>query len=166
MPNLTRIKFSNSLDEDRGVDEDDEEDDVIWVALAKACPNLKFYHIETNSKHLPSKVFQEIVTQSTKLEEFRFLRKMILSRELHLVEGSVVHFMTKNLTSLRFMDVWGWLLHEEPLREFVKSSSNLLAVRCNGTLFIKSGIATKEVADFFQYSAANFKHADVAVEAC
>ena len=82
--------------------------------------------------------------------DFRYL--LDTEEELVSVDDSIVHFMTENLTSLRFMDVKGWRLDYKALREFIGASLNLVAVRSNGYLLIKSGMATTtDVADFFQY---------------
>ena len=106
MPNLTKIKIISKGVQFDNIEEEDEDiayrnRRIIFLALAKACPNLKSYLIESDYERLSSEFFQEVLEDCTKLEQFRYF----LHHENITINDAITHFMLNNLTSLRLLDL-------------------------------------------------------------
>ena len=106
MPNMTKIRIHSMGVTFANIEEDDQNvvyrnRRSIFLALAKACPNLKTYLIRSDYERLSSEFFQDLVKHCTKLEELKYL---LLEESIKLYEVTA-HFMLNNLTSLRLLDL-------------------------------------------------------------
>ena len=115
LPNMTEIRIDSldvmfddisELEEDW--DEDTENNDrlyrrrnVIFVALAKACPNLKSYRINSYYERLSQEFFLDVVKNCAMLEEFSY----VLSEEQITLNDSTAQFMLKSMTSLKLLNL-------------------------------------------------------------
>ena len=108
MPNMTKIRIHSAaagysymgiLDKDMFC----RRRNIIFVALAKACPNLKSYRIRITSykERLSQEFFLEIVKNCAKLEEFDYN----ISGEKIKLDDSTAQFMLKNMMSLKLLNL-------------------------------------------------------------